>query len=386
MDIQSTIAYDLSIKVVIYLGAILVYNSLRKRSKLSRLALLSPRESAWNRLMKYGDDQSFLEMTGFNRKIWVKLEDIIFPIKERIRSKRGRSPLLNDRGQLGLFIFFLGSNMTLSQLCMIFGVVPSSASAYINRILNRVYKKLKHNESARIKFPDETEMVEYANMIANRYPRIQNCIGFMDGLSIHVQCSDHAETQNAWYNGYHSDTMCNNVFLFGPNGKVLLCAINYPGSWHDSSVCSFMLVNILGRINDYCICVDQGFPRSGKYADILVGPVSKKDVNKLSPILKKAILERANDHVSLRQASEWGMRGLQGTWPRIKSRLTSNTRKRKLIISCIVLLNNYRTEFLGLNQIATVFNKHYQQYVNLDEYDRISRYFHEIDEEDENFE
>ena len=111
MDIHSTIVKDLGIKVIIYLGAILVYNYLRKRTKLSRLALLHTRESAWNRLLKYGDDQSFLEMTGFSRKTWVQLEDIIFPINDRIRRKRGRPPLLNDRGQLGLFIFFLGSNI-----------------------------------------------------------------------------------------------------------------------------------------------------------------------------------------------------------------------------------------------------------------------------------
>ena len=29
----------------------------------------------------------------------------------------------------------------------------------------------------------------------------------------------------------------------------------------------------------------------------------------------------------------------------------------------------------GLNQIATVFNPHYDQYVNVDGYDRIARYF-----------
>ena len=141
MSIHSNIVNDLGIKVVIYLGAILVYNSIRKRSKLRRAALLGPRESAWNRLLNYGDDQSFLEMTGFNRRTWMQLEDIIFPIHEGIQTKRGRPPVLNDRGQLGLLIFFLGSTMTLSQLCMIFGVVPSSTCIYINRLLKRVYEK-----------------------------------------------------------------------------------------------------------------------------------------------------------------------------------------------------------------------------------------------------
>ncbi len=32
------------------------------------------------------------------------------------------------------------------------------------------------------------------------------------------------------YTGYLSDTMVNNIFAYGPNGKVFLCAINFPGN------------------------------------------------------------------------------------------------------------------------------------------------------------
>ena len=70
------------------------------------------------------------------------------------------------------------------------------------------------------------------------------------------------------------------------------------------------------------------------------------------------------------------MRALQGTFTRLKSRLTSNNRMRKLVIETIVLLSNFRTAHVGLNQIATVFNPHYEQSINLDGYDRIARYFH----------
>jgi hypothetical protein len=79
--------------------------------------------------------------------------------------------------------------------------------------------------------------------------------------------------------------------------------------------------------------------------------------------------------VSLRQGSEWGMRGLQGSFSRLKSRLTSNKRKRKNIIHGIILMHNYRTHHVGLNQIATVFNPHYEQYINVDGYDKIARYY-----------
>ena len=49
--------------------------------------------------------------------------------------------------------------------------------------------------------------------------------------------------------------------------------------------------------------------------------------------------------------------------------------RKKIIFSIINILHNFRTEYVGLNQIATVFNPHYDQYINLDTYDRIQRYF-----------
>ena len=69
------------------------------------------------------------------------------------------------------------------------------------------------------------------------------------------------------------------------------------------------------------------------------------------------------------------MRALQGIFTYLKSRLISNNRMRALIIVTILLLSNFRTFHVGLNQIATVFNPHYDQYVNVDGYNRIVRYF-----------
>lgn len=87
----------------------------------------------------------------------------------------------------------------------------------------------------------------------------------------------------------------------------------------------------------------------------------------------------AKYYVSLRQAAEWGMRALQGTFTRLKSRLTANSRTRGLIIETIILLSNFCTVHIDKNHIATVFNLHYEQYINLDGYDRIARYFYNED-------
>ena len=103
--------------------------------------------------------------------------------------------------------------------------------------------------------------------------------------------------------------------------------------------------------------------------------MSKKLKYKMSPELAAYLLPLHERDISLRQASEWGMRALQGTFSRLKSRLTSDAEKRRKIIFSVILLHNFRTEIVGLNQIATVFNPQYEQYINLDTYDRIQRYF-----------
>jgi len=127
--------------------------------------------------------------------------------------------------------------------------------------------------------------------------------------------------------------------------------------------------------------ITKGFPRSGYMFDVFVGTISKSTVLKLSPIMRDIEIARANRYTSLRQASEWGMRALQGTFPRLKSRLCSNAAKRRNIILACVLLNNFRTHFIGLNQITTVFSPYYEEYVNLSTYDRIKRYYYPENEQ-----
>jgi len=67
----------------------------------------------------------------------------------------------------------------------------------------------------------------------------------------------------------------------------------------------------------------------------------------------------------------------------LKSRLTSDKFKRQEINECICLLHNFRTEEMGINQIATVLNPEYEQYINVEGYDRIARYFHIPEDSDD---
>ena len=68
---------------------------------------------------------------------------------------------------------------------------------------------------------------------------------------------------------------------------------------------------------------------------------------------------------SVRQLSEWGMRGLQGSFPRLKDRLPYEERgERKLILEMIVLLYNYRASTVGMNQIQSTYMPHLRRSAN----------------------
>jgi len=181
-----------------------------------------------------------------------------------------------------------------------------------------------------------------------REPSVLDVIGFSDGLSLPIQCASDPISQATNYYGYHHDTMINNVFCFAPTGKLIFACINFPGSWHDSQVSLSLISKVVRDIGDFKICVNQGFPRSGDLLEKFVGPLSRRARRNLPEDTRRAALRRHNTYVSLRPSSEWGMRALQGTFVRMKT--------------------FFRTDVVGLNQIATVFNVEYELYVKIRNY------------------
>ena len=215
-------------------------------------------------------------MTGLSRQAFSLLHDVLFLGQQPQRAGRGRPQLMHSTAQLGLFLFYIGSTMGMKHLCMIFGITPSTCSEIINKLLTKVVHKLIRHPLARVQFPNAEKMEYFARLIHQREPEVDDVIGFMDGLSLTSECTSEVLEQNSMYNGYHSDTMVNNLIAYGPDGKVFLAAINFPGSWHDGSITANILPYIRERIGNYKMCVDQGFPRSGDASFILVGPITHR--------------------------------------------------------------------------------------------------------------
>ncbi len=105
---------------------------------------------------------------------------------------------------------------------------------------------------------------------------INDLIGFMDGVPFAIKCTDDHLVQNAMHSSYVCNTAINNIFAYGPNGKVFFCALNFPGSQSNGAVIARFLPFLKEQRDNYKIVVDHDFPTRGQGYGILVWPMSKK--------------------------------------------------------------------------------------------------------------
>jgi hypothetical protein len=118
--------------------------------------------------------------------------------------------------------------MQYKHLCLIFGLTSSVCGKVINWMLRRTVRLLNGHPFAKVKFPHNLKMREYADMIQAREPLADDVIGFMDDVSFQMECTSERVQQNPFYCGYDCNTMVNNVFAFGPSGKVCLPQLTFP--------------------------------------------------------------------------------------------------------------------------------------------------------------
>jgi hypothetical protein len=169
---------------------------------------------------------------------------------------------------------------------------------YFYMLLTKVVQKLIRHPLARVPFPNAERMEYFARQIHQCEPEVDDVIGFMDGLSLTSECASEMLEQNSMYNGYHSNTMVNNLIAYDPDGKVL-CAVNFPSSWHDGSITANILPYNCKIIGSYTLCVNQGFPRSRDTALILVGSISCRQDQQLTTNLRAYLIKISNVYISL---------------------------------------------------------------------------------------
>jgi hypothetical protein len=141
-------------------------------------------------------------------------------------------------------------------------------------------------------------------------------------------------------------------------GTVIGCRLNAPGSWHDSRVARPIYDKLLlSTPPDYYLVTDVAFPRgTDQIAGRIKAPMKSGTRLSSDPVEQAEALAFDRELLSFRQAAEWGMGGLQGSFGRLRVPLqVAYANLRGDLLETIIRLFNLRTRRIGYNQIRTVY-------------------------------
>jgi hypothetical protein len=348
-----------------------MWKNWRRDPRIPRCALQSPFHSAWFILFGSGNDQALITMTGFDHSTFRYLEDLFTPwfnnytpwtfdgssmrrlARDRSERLMGRPRLLDARIALGLTLVWTRTRGAERTLQMTFGLTRTPIGKWLNFGRRILVKILIHHPQARIALPHPDDIAVYKEAITRRHRYLQDVAFAADGLKLYLEASgDEPDLENAFYNGWQHSHFVSCVFVFAPDGTIPAAVLNAPGSWHDSSIADFgglyRKLEILFHQYGAKTVIDSAFSR-GNYPFL----IKSSSEEKAQTAQERCLLR---DATSLRQMSEWGMNGFQRSFPRMQDRLRwEDMGERKVILTLISLLYNFRSRRTGINQLLNVY-------------------------------
>ena len=196
--------------------------------------------------------------------------------------------------------------------------------------------------------PEEVEF--YRNAIGNKYPLMGDVWGALDGLKTTIEEAGTVSVQNAFYNEWSHGHYLSSLFLFAPDAKIRYTVYNTPGTFHDSTMAQFGLYEGMKEIFSQTggkVVVDSAFAMPDSEFLIKSG--------QLDPMEALPLLEQ-QQAIGVCQLSEWGMRMIQAQFPQIKDKIRfEEAGDRKVIFLLMVLLYNFQTDFIGINEMLNSF-------------------------------
>ena len=319
-----------------------------------------------------GDEQALLNACGVDHKVFNELLQLFEPVydahtidretghikKRRLSPEglpRGNARHLDATGGLGLVLMWYRTRGSCARsLALHFGLTSSPMYRWIKFGRRVLLYAIQHVPTAKVYPPTSVEIEGYIAALGVKYPIIgeERVWGAADGLKLKLQQSSNYAIQNHNYNGYSNGTYINAVYVFAPDGRIRMCAINCPGSMHDSTMADYGVYRKMKAIHDSQkgkVLVDSAF--SLKAAPYIIKSSQSED-----PQLGARGVLLNRQATSVRQFAEHGMRMIQGQFPRLKDPLQlEEFGERKVVIQLMILLYNYQTSKVGINQILNTF-------------------------------
>jgi hypothetical protein len=182
------------------------------------------------------------------------------------------------------------------------------------RILTKI---LLQERGAKVVMPTPETIQQFMDIMEDKYPALGGVYCVMDGLKVPIQRPGDHPMQNAYNNGCLYGHFAGCIFSFAPDGLVVAASVINPGFWHDSFIAENsgtyeMLETIFNLTGEKCVV---NSPFSLNHCPFLI-----KAEKELSASPTQTVMIMDLEATSLRQSTEWGMRGLKGSFPHLKEK------------------------------------------------------------------
>lgn len=279
--------------------------------------------------------------------------------------------------------------MTETSLEKIFALIPATMNRYLAFTRAILLSVLRYIPEGAIRWPCDREFNELSLLIQvsmtiycflisltffqARHPLLNGAFGGINGLNLPVQTADDPMIENVTFNGWLHTHCISGVFVFSPKGMyfiagafrsiqrlyflselIILCNLNAPGSWHDAHVARPIFNQLRDETPEgYYLVADTAFPRgAADIAGAIKAPIKQGQQLPEDPQEYCAAISFNRELLSYRQTAEWGMRGLQGSFGRLRLPLNINDDEgRGDFLEICARMNNVRASLVGINQI-----------------------------------
>ena len=275
-----------------------------------------------------------------------------------VRKQLGKPRKLTSKLCLALVLYFTRTRGAVWSLQILFGLSYTILNAWISFGGLLVTKILELDPSARMRDRTPEEWNSYVDAVGERHPALgrSRVGGTVDGLKLYIQSSPHATVQEIFYNGWTHDHYVTNVFLFVPDGTIAMSAMNAPGCMHDSTIT--LRSGMYDRMERVFRALGIRFTVDDAFNATIYNFLIKSGDKSRGTTLLDDILNR--EATSMRRSAEWGMRAFRASFPRVCDRIKYEEHgKRYKFIKMLVLLYNYRTNKVGINQIRNTYFPHF---------------------------
>ena len=340
---------------------------LRQR-RIPRVSLHSVHCCAWRALFFSYNNQALITLTGFDHGTFEYVLGLFAPIFNAYTpfgdvdikvNPSGRKRKISAADCLGLVLAWTRTRGSLMHLQMCFGMTMTNLAMYLRFGRRIIVEILSRNKFAKIALPSPEKIEQYKTIIQSRYPLLEDVWTAMDGLKTPIQQSGSSRKQSYFYNGWKHNHFVTSVFCFCPDGTIPIAHMNLPGATHDSTIADWGgIYNKLQQVyneNGGICCVDSAFRmRDAPYIikssqNNIVGVGDTTTAQRIDRLRKKQA-------TSMRQCSEWGMRMIQSSFPRLCDKMQFEEKgERQIAIKMMVLLYNLRACMVGINQIRNFF-------------------------------